>query len=92
MARILIVDNDADSREGLTLLLGLDHHVEVAKTEQEVLDFLAHRTYEVILSDLQMPGMSGEELYRRVSRNWPHLVSRFVFVTGQLPGGRGKRK
>jgi CheY-like chemotaxis protein len=83
--RILIVEDDADSREGLALLLGLDHHVEAVKTGQEVLDLLSHRTYDVILSDLRMPGMSGEELYSRISRDSPHLVSRVVFVTGQLP-------
>jgi len=74
----LIVLDDADSRGGLALLLGLDYSVEMAESGKEVLDCLAHRTYDVILSDLRMPGMSGEDLYRRVARDWPHLVSRFV--------------
>jgi CheY-like chemotaxis protein len=50
-----------------------------------VLDLLAHRTYDVILSDLRMPGMSGEELYRRIAQGWPHLASRFVFLTALRP-------
>ena len=79
--RILIVEDDADSREGLALLLGLDHSVETARNGQEVLDLLAHRTYDVILSDWRMPGMSGAELYGRVAQGWPHLASRFVFLT-----------
>ena len=85
MARILIVEDHTDSREGLALLLGLDHHVETAKNGQEVLDLLAHRTYDVILSDLRMPRMGGEELYRLIARDWPHLASRFVFLAGQPP-------
>lgn len=32
-----------------------------------------------------MLGMSGEELYRRVAQDWPHLVSRFVFLTALPP-------
>ena len=59
-------------------MLGLDYSVEMAESGKEVLDCLAHRTCDVILSDLRMQGMSGEEPYRRVARNWPHLVSRFV--------------
>jgi CheY-like chemotaxis protein len=49
----LIVLDDADSREGLALLLGLDYSVEMAESGKEVLDCLAHRTYDVILSDLR---------------------------------------
>jgi CheY-like chemotaxis protein len=83
--RILIVENDADSREGLALLLGLDHSVETARNGHEVLDLLAHRTYDVILSDLRMPGMSGAELNRRIAQGWPHLASRVVFLTALRP-------
>lgn len=42
--RILIVEDDADSREGLALLLGLDHSVETARGGHEALDLLAHGT------------------------------------------------
>jgi hypothetical protein len=41
----------------------------------------------VILSNRRMPGMSGEDLYRRVQHGWPNLARRFVFVTGEKPGG-----
>ena len=64
-------------------MLGLDYSVEMAESGKEVLDCLAHRTCDVILSDLRMQGMSGEEPYRRVARNWPHLVSRFVAARGR---------
>jgi CheY-like chemotaxis protein len=29
--------------------------------------------------------MSGEELYRRIEQDWPHLTSRVVFVTAARP-------
>ena len=41
----------------------------------------------MILSNLRVPGMNGEDLYRRVEHGWPHLAPRFVFVTGEEPGG-----
>jgi CheY-like chemotaxis protein len=84
--RILIVEDEADTRELLVFTLGLDgHHVEVAENGRGALELLARRSFDVILSDLYMPGMDGEELYRRIERSWPHLASRVVFVTAATP-------
>lgn len=38
--------------------------------------------YEVILSDLHMPGMNGEELYDRVAAERPAQAARMVVTTG----------
>ena len=86
--RILVVEDEIDTRELLAVTLGLDgHHVETAKDGREALELLAGRSYDVILSNLRMPGMTGDDLYRRVEHGWPHLAPRFVFVTGKTPGG-----
>src|SRR6266545_3875330 len=45
----------------------------------------AIRSYDIILSDLHMPGMSGEDLYRKIDHGWPHLAPRVVFVTAGHP-------
>ena len=63
------------------------YRVLVVEDEVDTRELLAGRSYDVILSDLRMPGMSGEDLYRRIERGWPHLAPRFVFVTGEKPGG-----
>src|SRR5713226_2649418 len=82
--RILVVDDDAGAREVLTVLLGQEgHRVETAEHGLEALEVLAGRSYDVILSDLRMPGMGGEELYRRIERGWPHLASRVMFMTAE---------
>jgi two-component system NtrC family sensor kinase len=39
-------------------------------------------TYDVILTDLLMPGMSGRELYARVAAARPELLSRVIVSTG----------
>ena len=39
-------------------------------------------TYDVILTDLIMPGMSGKEFYERVAAARPELVSRVIVSTG----------
>jgi CheY-like chemotaxis protein len=63
------------------------YHVETAEDGGKALELLAERSYDVILSNLRMPGMSGEDLYRRIEHGWPHLAPRFVFVAGEKPGG-----
>jgi CheY-like chemotaxis protein len=80
--RILVVDDDADSREVLGRLLEFDgYHVETAQHGTEALELLAGRSYDVILSDMRMPQISCGALYRRIERGWPHLAPRVVFVT-----------
>jgi CheY-like chemotaxis protein len=86
--RILIVEDEVDTRELLALTLGFEgHRVETVKNGRDALELLAGRSYDVILSNLRMPGMSGEELYQRIEQGGPHLAPRVVFVTGERPGG-----
>src|SRR5437762_12719631 len=86
--RILVVEDETETRELLTVTIGLHgHHVETAEDGRAALELLARRSYDVILSNLRMPGMSGEDLYRRVEHGWRHLAPRAVFVTGAESGG-----
>lgn len=84
---ILIVEDEPDTREFLDILLRLSGHtVDVAQGAGEALELLAHRRYDVIVTDLQMPGMSGEDLYRHIERSWPECAPRVVFATAATPG------
>jgi CheY-like chemotaxis protein len=67
--RILIVDDDALSREVLALLLhGAGYEVESADSGNAALLHLqtAQPLPQVVLTDLQMPGTSGDELSRQL--------------------------
>jgi CheY-like chemotaxis protein len=82
--RILLVDDEADSREIVARLLELDgYHVETAQDGREALELLAGRSYDLILSDMRMPQMSGEALYCNIEHGWPRLAPRFVFITAE---------
>jgi DNA-binding NtrC family response regulator len=79
--RVLVVDDEPDLRHGLRLLLapqGFD--VAEAATGAEALAALARAPADVVVTDLQMPGMSGTELLAEVKRRRPSTV--VVVLTG----------
>jgi PAS domain S-box-containing protein len=81
-ATVLVVDDEPSI--GLALRRILRHHeVTVVSSAQAALDLLtAGKEFDVVLSDLMMPGMSGIELYRSLVKRVPRMVSRVVFLTG----------
>jgi PAS domain S-box-containing protein len=86
--RILIVDDEAPIRTALARFLERrGHRVETAATAHEVLDRMAiGEEYEVIVSDMRMPGMSGAELFQRLRERADGSERRVMFLTGD-PGG-----
>jgi CheY-like chemotaxis protein len=67
--RVLVIDDDALSREVLALLLhGAGYEVETVDSGDAALLYLqtAHPLPQVILTDLQMPGTTGNELARQL--------------------------
>lgn len=45
---------------------------------------LAQRDYDLILCDLKMPKVNGEQVYEWLQANKPHLRGRFVLMTGDF--------
>lgn len=67
MARLLVVDDDEDIRELLSLALGVaGHEILTARDGPDALDVLAAEPVDLIVLDVSMPQMSGLEVARRV--------------------------
>src|SRR5437879_3760312 len=65
--RVLVVDDDADTRDLITAVLGQSGaDVLTAASAQEALDVLARARPDVLVSDLSMPGDDGYALLERV--------------------------
>lgn len=65
--RILIVDDDPDVCEYLERFLSKDgYEVTTIGNPTKVLDELKDKTYQIIVLDLKMPGLSGEQLLRQI--------------------------
>lgn len=71
MARILIVDDDDVIRDTLFELLSLDHSCEMANTAEGALAKLEAESFDVVLTDISMPGLNGMELLKRVLQQYP---------------------
>ena len=80
-ARILAVDDQRYFRELTEGLLGdAGYDVQTASSGEEALHILEHTDFDIILTDLVMPGIDGSELIRRVKERRPNQD--IVMVTG----------
>jgi len=71
MAEILVVDDDDIIRDTLCELLSQDHACQTAATAEEALTKLESQLFDVVLTDVSMPGLSGLDLLNRVVQLYP---------------------
>lgn len=73
-ARILIVDDEESVRSLLYDLLCDAYQCSVAASAEEALEIVGRGDFDVILSDIMMPGMSGIELLEQISLRRPETI------------------
>lgn len=77
MKRVLFVDDEPLLLNGLRRALwdaGPDWKFSFSTRGELALDMLAREKFDIIVSDLRMPGMSGDELLEKVKRLHPEIV------------------
>ncbi len=86
--RILVVDDEAAVRRSLVRYLEREgHHVDQAAEGGEALRKVSLSvSYDVILSDLRMPGIDGEQLLLRLKERGRGDERKVVFMTGDATG------
>lgn len=82
--RVLVVDDEAAIRLALVRhLQRRGHEVETAEDGASALERIASNEFDVIVSDIRMPGMSGDRLLRELrARGALDAVRRLLFMTG----------
>ncbi|MEW6356621.1 MAG: GAF domain-containing protein [Planctomycetota bacterium] len=83
-ASVLIVDDeDFILRICSNALRSMGHNVTTAHTAAEALESLQKGDYDLILTDIRMPGgMDGRGLYQWLKQNRPGIADRIIFTTG----------
>ncbi len=80
-ARILVADDEESIRELLAKTLALaDYEVDTVADGKTALEQLRARPYDLLVTDLRMPGMDGLAVIREARRLQPHLP--VVIITG----------
>ena len=72
MTSVLVVDDDEAIRDTLYDLLSEEYVCQTAETAEQALARLAVNPYDVVLTDISMPGLSGLELLGHVLQKYPH--------------------
>jgi two-component system response regulator FlrC len=84
-AQILIVEDDHDLREALVTTLELaKFRVREASNANEALERLAESPVDMVVSDVNMPGLSGHQLLAEVQRLYPGLPMMLITAYGQI--------
>jgi len=79
-SRILVVDDEESIREFLEIMLKKEgYEVTLAEDGQKAKDLLVKKSFDMIISDLQMPHVTGIELLKHVKETAPEIV--FMMIT-----------
>lgn len=73
-ARILIIDDDEQVRALLRDFLSPEHECITVGSGEEALTVIEDGSFDLVLSDIQMPGINGLQLVPRILRHAPETV------------------
>lgn len=81
---LLIVDDEYEILLGLEEMFRYDFDREIdvytANSAPEALKLLNQVRFDVVLTDIKMPGMDGISLFKKIRENWPRCKT--IFLTG----------
>jgi len=83
--RILIIDDD----ENVLLILGKalgreQFDLQMATSAREAITLLARGDFDVVISDILMPGFDGKQLFQFLEEHLPEAKERVVFITADM--------
>ncbi len=82
--KALFVDDEQNVLDGLRRMLRPlrnQYDIQFASGGRKALELMAGERFDVIISDMRMPGMDGAELLEQVQKHFPHTIR--IMLTGQ---------
>jgi len=81
LSQILLIDDEAHNREALSLLLtNTGYQVQTAASGEEALEILRKTPFEIVITDLFLPGASGIDILKTVKEESPYTC--VILITG----------
>ncbi|WP_225072347.1 sigma-54 dependent transcriptional regulator [Desulfuromonas sp. CSMB_57] len=82
ISQILVIEDEPANREAIALLLGnAGYQVKTAESGENALELLKKNAFEVILTDLCLPGVSGIDILKKVKEDSPY--TNVILITGK---------
>lgn len=81
MIKVLVVDDEESILKGIRLNLGRTFDITLANGSQEALQaFKDGASFDVVVSDMRMPGMDGATMLRKIKEAYPQIMT--ILLTG----------
>jgi two-component system response regulator PilR (NtrC family) len=82
MATLLVIDDDTLIRETLYELLSESYECHTADRAEQALEYLEVEDYDVVLTDMSMPGLGGAEILKRIQQH--HPTTPVIVISGTV--------
>ncbi|MBN1882183.1 MAG: PAS domain S-box protein [Deltaproteobacteria bacterium] len=84
---ILVVEDESLLRKFIsTVLISEGYNVEDCESGEEAIEMIKKGDFDLIISDMKMSGIGGQNLYTYVQKYYPDLVEKMLFITGDVLG------
>ena len=84
--RVLLVDDDATVRTFVRTVLGAEYECHEAEDGKAAWDRLEKTQYDLLVLDVNLPGMTGNELLSKLRQTCPaNLMPRVLVTSGDVP-------
>jgi two-component system NtrC family sensor kinase len=84
--RILVIDDEEDQLEVIQQILKKDFDIVACNSGDHALERLERESFDMVISDVKMPGVDGVALYHWIKDHRPAMVTRILFSTGDVLG------
>lgn len=86
MGTLLIIDDDMSIREALQELFCDKHECHTADRAEQALQFLEFETYDVVVTDISMPGLGGLQVLKSLTED--HPTTPVIVISGRVDADR----
>lgn len=83
-AHYLVVDDKEYIRDLISAIFEGEAMVSTASDGVEAFEILSRSSFDAVICDVQMPNLSGLELYQKLKNENASLLTNFIFCTGNL--------